>query len=664
MNRRNFLRKSSGKSSPQKVETPATTLSSTLAPYTGWGSNPKDAQHLLRRTLFGAPKAAVDYFKTMTLDQAVDQLLSFTADYPPTPPSDYYTEAFHDQLEADLANGIIPTWLQVTPAPPVNDYVSNHVNGTLTDDACPKGMPWVASSSQKVTDLKSDGTLNNWSNVACGWVRRASFIGWWSRLMVEQNSNIREKMTLFWQNFFAMRILNDGQHWKKRLQYRNNARLRYHALGNYKEMLKDIAKDPMMLEMLDLRINRVDNLNENFAREVQELFLYGLAPTLVDDGSSYTDDGDPTDDVHELARLLTGWSYRNNYCDTTSCNHLYYCETAYSDWGHDTGNKQFSSFYNNTVINGVAGATGGEDELDQFLDMAFNIHGLTIGKHLARRIYRFFIKPSFSYDPQSTGNTPTDTQIEQDIIVPLANLFVSSGFEIRPMMETLLKSEHFFDDCNRASMVKSPIDFIYGWVRETGYANHTLYDNNFVPINDINADRGFFEQIFTEAYALGQGFTNPVNVYGWDAYYNAPFDNNWVNGATYARRFSTLSRMMTSHPVNLRANHYIDYSVSPVAGWYKHHMPFMDFISTHVSNPYDDDELVDVMTDMFLAIEIHSTVKDALKNELVSNLPTGYTWAYAWSLWESDPTTNEGTITNALRNFFQQLFNLEEYHLM
>ena len=311
----------------------------------------------------------------------------------------------------------------------------------MDDYEVPKGMPWIASSPQNSVYIDKNGYDVYNSYTQTNWHRTMSFVSWWSKLILEQGRNIREKMTLFWHNHFAMRVLNDGQHHQKPTIYWNNALLRYNCLGNFRQFIKEITLDPLMLNMLDgkhnLKLSEDSEPNENFAREVQELFLLGMEDT---DPNSYA----PID-VQMAARIFSGWVLNSFMYIDDDNNHIHggFHKANYAEQHHFSGDKTFSSFYNNTVIESVPGPDGGEQEIDAFFDMVFSIRGQEVAKHICREIYRFFVSPRFAYQPFG-DNTDDDIYIETNIIEPLAQIFIDNDFEIKPVMETLLKSEHFF----------------------------------------------------------------------------------------------------------------------------------------------------------------------------------------------------------------------------
>lgn len=250
------------------------TFFGTLEPYQGpWGR--AQAAHLLRRTGFGVKKSDLDLILSLDLNAAVDKIL--------TPPAS-------------------------VPAPPVNNYN----NPDLTDPDVPEGETWI---NAPYSDSAEGHRIESWR-------------GWWYDLMLVEEASILERMTLFWHNHFATQT--EIVFWGKAI-YKYNSKLRAHALGNFKELTKVITTDVMMLYYLNGYLNKKDAPDENYARELQELFTVGK-----DGGQQFTED-----DVIAAARVLTGW--RINF-ETAESYHF--------PIEHDFENKQFSAFYDNTVVQG------------------------------------------------------------------------------------------------------------------------------------------------------------------------------------------------------------------------------------------------------------------------------------------------------------------------
>ena len=263
-----------------------------ISSYTGpWTE--QEVIHLLKRTMFGAKKADINYFKGRTMSQAVDELLT------PTAPQ---------------------------PSPPVKEYVTTTTVGTIPDGNIVQGTTWI-------NDINSDGTVQS--------QRRASYKKWWTGVMINQDRSIREKMIMFWVDHFGNESGDVGNtNWI----YKQHNLIRQSVLGNFKQMVKDMTIDVAMLRYLNGYLNVASAPDENYGRELLELFTLGKGPD-----SKYTET-----DVKEAAKVLTGWQING----TTY--------TATFNAGRHTANgvnKTFSSFFNSTVITGRTGTTAGDLEL-------------------------------------------------------------------------------------------------------------------------------------------------------------------------------------------------------------------------------------------------------------------------------------------------------------
>ena len=285
MDRRDFLT-AKRKKTPAASQQASRNITSGINPYSGpWTEN--EIVHLLKRTMFGAKKADVDYFRSRTMSQSVDELL----------------------------NPIAPQ-----PAPPIKEYVTSTQPGT-PDANIAQGTTWV-------NDINNDGTVQS--------QRRGSYKKWWTGAMINQDRSIREKIVMFWVDHFGNETADIGNgNWA----YTQQNLIRQYALSNFKQMVDAITKDVMMLRYLNGYLNIASAPDENYARELMELFTLGKGP-----GSQYTEN-----DVREAAKVLTGWQING----TTYTS-------VFNPARHSTVNKTFSSFFNNTVITGRTGATAGQ----------------------------------------------------------------------------------------------------------------------------------------------------------------------------------------------------------------------------------------------------------------------------------------------------------------
>jgi uncharacterized protein (DUF1800 family) len=527
-----------------------------LQPFTG-SLGAAELRHLLRRTLFGATKADMAYFSGKSVTQVVNELLN------PAAP---------------------------LPAPPVKEYVVAATT-LVPDTNIAAGTTWVG-------DINNDGTIASY--------RRASFKKWWVGNLVNQDRSIREKMTLFWHNHFAteMNDVSNAQY-----IYKHHHLLRTSALGNFKTLTKNVTLDPAMLVYLNGQLNTAAAPDENYAREIQELFCCGKGPD-----SLYTEA-----DVKAAARVLTGW--RNNATTLSS----YFTASR-----HDATNKTFSSFYNNTVITGRNSAAAGEQELDDLLNMIFATQ--EVAKYMCRRLYRWFVY----YD--------IDDTVEQNIITPLASLFRSSNYEILPVLDKLLKSEHFFDVLSRGCVIKSPAELVIGFCRESEIV--------FQPDTDYFTNYGFYNYIVSWMNNMQQSIGDPPDVSGWKAYYQEPqFNEIWINSDTLPKRNQFTDTMVVSgYTFNSKKIQF-----DPLA------------YARTFSNPSDPNAFISELTERLLGLDISAASKAQLKKDILLNGQSlDIYWTQAWDLYISTPTNaaNTTSVRNKIRDLVKYLMNLAEYQLV
>lgn len=525
-----------------------------INPYSGpWTE--QEVIHLLKRTMFGAKKADVNYFKAMTLGQAVDTLLT------PTAPD---------------------------PAPPVKEYATS-TTATNPDTGIVQGTTWV-------NDINSDGTVQS--------QRRASYKKWWTGVMINQDRSIREKLIMFWVDHFGNESADVGNaNWI----YKQHNLVRQYALGNFKELIRNITKDVSMLRYLNGYLNQAAAPDENYARELMELFTLGKGP-----GSQYTEN-----DVKEAAKVLTGWQING----TTYTS-------VFNSARHSTANKTFSSFFNNTVITGRTGATAGDLELSDLLNMIFLQQ--EVAKFLVRKMYCWFVYYAI------------DANTEANVIVPLADIFRSSNYEIKPVLTALFKSEHFFDMLNRGCMIKTPADQVIGSLREMNAA--------FRPDTDWDTNYGLWNTFYAWMVNMGQNPHDPPNVSGMPAYYQEPsFHEIWINSDSLPKR-----------------NQFTDTMISTgyVRNGFRVQFNCVAFAQT-LNNPGNPNDLIDESLQLFFRNDLSIQSKSQIKTQiLLTGQQWDYYWTNAWSAYVSSPTTaNFNTVNTRLKSLFQFFFNLSEYQL-
>ncbi len=558
MDRRAFLtagKKSKPALSVQKSSAARTT--SGVAPYNGpWTKN--EVVHLLKRTMFGAKPIDVSYFMGKTMSEAVDELLNSTAPL---------------------------------PAPPVKDY--DETNAAVPDTDVLAGATWINS-------VNNDGTIQS--------RRRASLKKWWTGAMINQDRSIREKITLFWHNHFAMETVDVGS---ANLFYNHVNLIRTKSLGNFKQLVRDVTLDSAMLVYLNGRYNTASAPDENYARELQELFTIGK-----ENNPNYTEA-----DVQAAAKVLSGWQVNAGAVPFPS----YFTAAR-----HNTTNKQFSSFYNNTVITGRTGSTAGDLELTDLLNMIFS-KSVEVSRFMAKKLYRFFVYSEI------------DAATLTNVIEPLALELRTNNWEIKPALSLLLKSEHFFDFLNMGAQIKAPLDHTIALCREW----NIVFPNAVTEYADAY---GMWNYVLTYAALAQQNIGDPPNVAGWPAYYQTPqFYELWVNTDTLPRR-NQFSDVMIGNGYTRNGKKIV--------------IDAVEFTKT-LPNASDPNALIVDVLDIIFQMSLLQATRDQLKKDfLLSGQDQDYYWTNAWQAYLASPTTANFNIVNPrLRGLYKYFMNLAEYQL-
>ncbi|MGN6177552.1 MAG: DUF1800 domain-containing protein [Mucilaginibacter sp.] len=232
---------------------------------------------------------------------------------------------------------------------------------------------------------------------------KALNIGWINK-MSTTDAQLREKMTLFWHNHFACRTQRAAF-----AQQLNNIH-RTHALGNFGTMLMEVSKSPAMLQFLNNQQNQKNHPNENFAREVMELFTIGRG--------NYTEK-----DIKESARAFTGWGFDKDG------------NFKLRPFVHDTGDKTFL---------GQTGNFTGDDIIRILLQKK------ETARFISTKLYKFLV-----------NETPDPAHINA-----MADVFYNANYEIKPLLEFVYTSDWFYEDKNMGNLIKSPVEFLVGLNRQ------------------------------------------------------------------------------------------------------------------------------------------------------------------------------------------------------
>ncbi len=544
-----------------------------LNPYIGTWSD-REALHLLKRTGFGYKKNDLETLVNLPFNTAVDLVLNVS---------------------------------NIPPNPPVNTYQNQEPD----ENGLPYGADWTNNAF-----INSD-----FGNDTNG--KRLENLGSWSlNLALNQDITIREKMTLFWYHFIPIDFEAVNQSSNEfcntnsaRICYKYMKMLREFATGNFKSLIRNMATQPAMMFYLNNQANKKGEPDENFAREIMELFTLGKDVANVYSQS----------DVIQAAKVLTGWRVQNLNTNTESTNFILN--------RHDTTNKQFSAFFNNTII-----PSSGAAEIDLFIDMIF-AQSEIVSKYICRKIYRFFVY----YD--------IDNNIETNVIIPLAQHFIASNWEIKPVLEKLFKSEHFYDMANRGVYIKSPLDFVVGGLR-TFNVNYNLSD----PTN-LDAQYELLTNFNYNLYAMDQAMGRIPSVAGWQAFYQKPsFHEYWINSNSIQRRFGLMKIIMYG----------FDFDQNGLFNKIEvDHIAFVQQFGNAVCS--DPNELVNECIKYLLPIDLSIEQKNLIKSQNLLNgqISDGY-WTGAWLDYISNPTDEnfKNIVKTRLYFLLQTIVDFAEYQLM
>ena len=506
-------------------------IMSGLEPYVGtWDEY--TAAHLLRRCLFGPKRNEIAGATQLGLSETLDYLFD----------------------ERPM------------PDPPLNF-------GRDDDPDVAIGETWVDAPRTY------DGSLN--------FYRKKSLRAWWIGLMINQEFSLREKMTLFWHNHFAteMQVVNIPQYMYKHLTY-----LRENCFGNFKQMAKDMTIDPAMLRYLNGNQNKKGKPNENYARELFELFTIGKGPTLEEGNyTHYTEQ-----DVLAASEVLTGWRDKGFKPEHTEI-------TAYFTPGrHENKPKQFSPAFNNYVIPTTSNSK--EEEYQELVDMIFAQR--ETARYISRKLYRWFVYYVI------------DDTTEANVIEPMAQILIDNDFEIEPVLRALLGSAHFYDMHNRGCLIKNPMDHMITIMRQ-------------FEVDTREADRNLLAQynIWYAFYQYGNilqmTVLDPPSVAGWSAYYQIPqFHEIWINSASLPARKTIQDALLSGFKRN-----GVQVKISPFV------------VLERIGNPSDPNALIEELAILLYTHPISKQERDFYKDALIPGLPD-FEWTIEYTDFLSDPDNN------------------------
>jgi len=529
-----------------------------LNPYSGsW--NLTTAGHLLRRTTYGPSKAEINEALTLGLSASLDKLFAPIAD----------------------------------PQPPIN-YADT------VDTNTPIGETWINSPH-----TRENATVQ---------ARFRSLTAWQMINIYQRRFHIQSRMMTFWHNHFPVDFLTIRD---SRYLYTYWETLRANALGNFQTLVENITIDPAMLRYLDGRLSTKQKPNENYARELLELFAIGKGPIAgPGDYTNYTEE-----DVLEIAKIMTGWQdqgYNSNRIGTIS--------SRFNTNRHDRTTKTLSHRFNNATVRNGEG-----DEYKNLISIVFQKD--EVAKFIARKLYRYYV------------STDIDATVESDIIEPMADLIRNDNYEIGNTLKTLLASEHFFQQLEvQGGIISNPIEFVFNIFSTIGIdvAQGTEVDQYI-----------FWWTVHQQTNVMQMAHFAPPDVAGWPAYYLEPqFSELWVNSVTIRNRLS-----------------FIDFTLSPRGmggrgSSTRFYLTILEFLE-QLDQPEDPTKMIEEIATYFYTMGLTSEQVEFLKEILLPGLPDNV-WTMEYENYLNDPTNPalRNTILNRLRELFNNLLIIPEFQVL
>ena len=573
----------------------------------------KRAAHLLRRATFGATKQQIDTFAGYTPATAINILFR-----------------------------------QILPDPvlPIDPET---------------GAEWVLTGT---TDANSgDGDLQNFF--------KQWFIGQMLSTGVAPSLSLpysaREKIVFFLHTHFT--AIQDKIDDSRALYFQNQLfrffaldALNANALINFKELTKKVSVDNAMLILLDGVLNVKGSPNENYGRELLELYAIGrglegyLPPTAgPGDYGVYTED-----DVQAAAKVLSGWDFDDTFSNIDPDTLLprgVVKGSPTNAGSHDNDPKGFSTRLGSQTIQADATLLNGGnptelsayDEIDQLVELLYAQTETRL--NICRKIYRFFV-----FGPHKQNDLKS---IDDTIIAEMANTFLANGYKLQPVIENLLRSQHFYEagagfgDDNFGAIIKSPLDLVTGAIR--------FFNISIPTMSNPTQFYSFMGDVLSTIDEQGMSFYRPFDVSGYDAYCQYPvYHRSWISVNYLTRRYDFIRKVVNpSDPLQIKvqvldfitatfSNAVIADARSLVIELAKYILPVTDNL-TFDTNADDNSGLTAERLNYFL------------KAFLSDIYPAGTEETNWTSNWNSQ--TNMDTVRGQLENLFNAMMQSPEYQL-
>ena len=568
------------------------------------------AAHLLRRATFGATKQQIDTFATYTPAQAITQLFRQTL---PDPELPIDPETGTEWFLSGTIDGVSSEGFEL------ENYFKRWVVGQMLSAGIAPAQSLPYSAREKI-------------------------IFFYHTLFTAISEKIGSSRAMYFQNqlfrLFALDALNPD------------------PLVNIKELTKKISVDNAMIRLLDGNQNVRGSVNENYARELLELYSIGrgleanlaMLPPATEAGDYivYTEQ-----DVQAAARVLSGWDF--DLDNRTPAASLVSIDpdtlllrgkvrgSITNASSHDNDPKVFSNRFGNAVIqpdplllNGTnATEASALDEISQLIELIYAQSETPM--NICRKIYRFFVYHEITATLDST------------IIAQMASTLISSGYKIQPVIENLLRSQHFyeanagFDDDNFGAIIKSPLDLVNGYIR---FFN--------IPVPATTSTANFYEftgEVLGASGNMGMQFYQPFDVAGYDAYHQFPiYNRSWISVNYLTNRYDFIRQNISSNQMGM-------FKFDTIA-----------FVEANISNVIASNapQLVQELALYLLPVDASGLTAERLNYFLVTFLSDIHPPGTEQAEWTNRWTNRIGmdTVRGQLENLFNAMLQSPEYQLM
>jgi uncharacterized protein (DUF1800 family) len=319
---------------------------------------------------------------------------------------------------------------------------------------------------------------------------------WWLTRMVHTRRQFQEKMTLFWHNHFA----TAASKVEDIFMFNQNHALRDHALDQFDGLLLMVAQDPAMLLWLDGVTNVRGKPNENFARELQELFTMGINDVVTGE-RNYSEQ-----DVKEIARAFTGWKFFHRRGDPDPFSYPFFLNANEHDNTAKTVYAQTANFNGDDIVAMIAARR-------------------STARYLVKKLFEFFVYP--------LGASPAD----KATIEKFADVYLARNHSIKDLVRTIFVSDEFYSARAQFALVKLPVELIVSSIRMLGA--------RFNPGTSARQENASI--LVALSILLGQELFNPPDVAGWK------LNLGWINTSTLLNRFTYADLLAINRTRNLNA---------------------------------------------------------------------------------------------------------------